>query len=93
MIFNRKNVEVTKTINRATKDANEWITSIAGDEHLVLKKNTDIRIEMGGWKKPPAGWTKCNYDVSHHEGDRDSGLGWIIRNVNGVFMEGSMGKF
>ncbi|EOA18880.1 hypothetical protein CARUB_v10007509mg, partial [Capsella rubella] len=45
------------------------------------------------WKKLEGGWVKCNYDASHHEGNRDSGLGWIIRNSTGIFLHGGMGRF
>lgn len=46
------------------------------------------------WKKLPNGWVKCNYDVSHHTNDQDSGMGWIIRNstLGNVEMCG-MGRF
>lgn len=36
---------------------------------------------------------KCNYDVSHYGGDNVSGIGWIIRDDKGVFLDCGMGKF
>ncbi|ESQ33179.1 hypothetical protein EUTSA_v10005379mg, partial [Eutrema salsugineum] len=45
------------------------------------------------WSSPSHNFLKCNYDASHHDGTQNSGLGWIIRNSNGVFLDGGMGKF
>ncbi|EFH51916.1 hypothetical protein ARALYDRAFT_347512 [Arabidopsis lyrata subsp. lyrata] len=45
-----------------------------------------------GWRKPPRGVMKCNYDVSHHGGNRVSGLGWIIRDSFGTFHDCGWGK-
>ncbi|ESQ37212.1 hypothetical protein EUTSA_v10003059mg, partial [Eutrema salsugineum] len=45
------------------------------------------------WRAPSNGLVKCNYDASHHRGNNDSGLGWIIRNCNGTFLDAGMGKF
>lgn len=45
------------------------------------------------WKTPPRGWIKCNYDSSHHEGNTASGLGWIIRNSNGILLHCCMSSF
>lgn len=36
---------------------------------------------------------KCNYDVSHHEGNTNSGMGWIIRNSTGLCLDCGMGQF
>jgi len=45
------------------------------------------------WSTPPRGWVKCNYDASHQFNDRCSGLGWIIRNSDGVCLDCGQGKF
>ncbi|CAA7035355.1 unnamed protein product [Microthlaspi erraticum] len=45
------------------------------------------------WQVPSRGWVKCNYDASHHDGDQDSGMGWIIRNSNGHFLDCGMDKY
>ncbi|CAH8350757.1 unnamed protein product [Eruca vesicaria subsp. sativa] len=36
---------------------------------------------------------KCNYDVSHHEGDKESGMGRILRNSKGEFITCGVEKF
>lgn len=33
------------------------------------------------------------FDASHYEGNRPSGMGWIIRNSNGVFLNCAMDKY
>ncbi|CAH2047873.1 unnamed protein product [Thlaspi arvense] len=45
------------------------------------------------WTPPPYGWTKCNYYASHHMTNQHSGLGWILRNSQGVFLNGGMDKY
>lgn len=40
------------------------------------------------------GRVKCNYDdASHHDGNRISGLGWIIRDSRGMVLDCGMGQF
>ncbi|KAG7537196.1 Ribonuclease H-like superfamily [Arabidopsis suecica] len=48
---------------------------------------------METWRRPMTGWVKCNYDVSHHDGDSVSGIGWIICNSQGICLDCGMGKF
>lgn len=65
---------------------------------LNLTKNREARhngnqVQHGHGKKPFLGWLKCNYDVSHHERNRNSRIGWIIRNSNWTFLCCGMGKF
>lgn len=45
------------------------------------------------WERPQIGWLKCNYDVTHHDGDTISGMGWILRDSNECFQECGFGKF
>lgn len=70
------------------KDVKEWITS------TPEQTTSTTRIHSSGkWKRPPTVWVICNYDASHHQGINDSGVGLIIRNSNGAFMECGMGEF
>ncbi|CAN6861486.1 unnamed protein product [Brassica oleracea] len=48
---------------------------------------------LKSWQLPPADWVKCNYDVSHHHGRQESGMGWIIRNKFGIVLDCGMGRF
>lgn len=43
------------------------------------------KVRKAKWSKSLRGWMKCNYDASHHEGDQDSGLGWIIKTPKEFF--------
>lgn len=38
------------------------------------------------WRKPPNGWVKCNYDASHHVGDRNSDLDGFYRTTMEFFL-------
>lgn len=95
LLFNRTNIDATETIQRALVDTKEWIhsSSVSPDQIVMEQKFTGTNTHANGWKRPRRGWVKCNYDVSHHEGNIDSGMGWIIRNDNGFFMDCGMGKY
>ena len=92
LVFNRRTIEVTDDVEQAVTDTREWIENTAVSE----QGQPDIQHRRGPrarWMPPEQGWVKCNYDSSHHEGDRGSGIGWIIRNSHGTFMECGMRKF
>ncbi|CAL9222427.1 unnamed protein product, partial [Arabidopsis halleri] len=73
-------------------DTQEWIENVVQHETSTTSHQSLQRREQR-WKRPTSGWVKCNYDASHHEGERESGLGWIIRNTHGLVIECGMGKF
>ena len=85
-------IEVTEAVEQAVIDTREWIENIATSEqgHNDIHHHRSPRVK---WKTPQRGWVKCNYDSSHHKGTSGSGLGWIIRNSHGTFMECGMSKF
>ncbi|ESQ46783.1 hypothetical protein EUTSA_v10028305mg, partial [Eutrema salsugineum] len=81
-----------ETLKRAIDDVKEWISASSTGSSI----SANIFSTSGHhdrWRPLSRDMIKCNYDASHHEGARDSGLGWIIRNGNGTFLESGMGKF
>lgn len=67
-------------MKKAVENTKEWLEVHNKDlqdqgQHVVSSLQ---HHEDRGWGKPPCGWIKTNYDASHIEGDRPSGLGWII---------------
>lgn len=83
---------MNETIKRARDDTNEWLD--VQEKAQQYDQTKPVRTQSRrNWKKPHKGWIKCNYDASHHERNRASGLGWIIRNFNGVFLNRAMGKY
>ncbi|XP_010513002.1 PREDICTED: uncharacterized protein LOC104788940 [Camelina sativa] len=96
LVFNYRLIEITDIAKNALTDTEEWLNCMVTEEQPSAGQSTGQqcpRPRRIQWKKPNDGWVKCNYDVSHYEGDRHSGLGWLIRNTNGIFLDGGMGKY
>lgn len=92
LIFNRKSIDHKDVLNQAINDTKEWLDNITQHEKSPSRIHPSLsRNEK--WTPPMRGRLKCNFDASHHEGNRISGLGWIIRDSNGTFMDCGMGKF
>lgn len=92
LIFNRKSITQSDTLNQAINDTKEWLENRPQRESSSARTHQCLsRRER--WTPPPRGWIKCNYDASHREGDSASGLGWIIRDSTGTFMDCGMGQF
>lgn len=83
----------TDTLNQTTDNTKEWFDN--QDQTCVISTPRDAiwSATNTSWKKPSSGWVKCKYDVSHHEGNRLSGFGWIKHNSNGIFHNCGMEKF
>ncbi|XP_013680038.1 uncharacterized protein LOC106384647 [Brassica napus] len=43
-------------------------------------------IRSAKWEPPPANWVKCNFDYSSRSDSMEEGIGWIVRDHNGVFL-------
>ncbi|KAG7567314.1 Reverse transcriptase zinc-binding domain [Arabidopsis thaliana x Arabidopsis arenosa] len=92
LVFNRKAITTMETVNQAATDTKEWLDN-AQKSDLTTRTAQVTKARREGWSKPPPGIMKCNYDVSHHDGNRASGLGWIIRDSTGAVLDCGMGKF
>lgn len=44
------------------------------------------------WEPPAQDYLKCNFDSSYGQGPEFMGVGWILRNSNGVFIEAGWAK-
>ncbi|KAL1222484.1 hypothetical protein V5N11_020712 [Cardamine amara subsp. amara] len=93
MVFNRKADTPVDTINRAMEDTKEWLDSREENGKFPSQRDIGGPRQNLTWQKPRSGWVKCNFDASHHEGNRSSGLGWIIRNSDGTFLFCDMETF
>ena len=38
------------------------------------------------WEPPPCNWVKCNFDFSSGANSIVDGIGWILRDHDGVFL-------
>ncbi|VVA98337.1 unnamed protein product [Arabis nemorensis] len=81
-----------ETHRRAINDVEEWVSTLGDTNENIFTQPMPTQQQVR-WKPPASDWVKCNYDVSHREGNQNSGLGWIIKNSNGIFLEAGMGKF
>ncbi|CAF1993233.1 unnamed protein product [Brassica napus] len=75
-------------------------TKIIGRRHVFYESNSIFR----GFHFPSEcpseyrcflvveGWVKCNYDASLTQ-YQTSGMGWVIRNSHGIFLNCGVGKF
>lgn len=62
-----------------------------GIHSTLAKKSTPTpRPKSTMWEPPPLGWMKCNFDCSFRSNDRCAGIGWILRDANGVLMRAGM---
>lgn len=91
MVFNHKTMDSTETLNRAITDIKEWMESLIHVEHTAGPNLHTCRASK--WSKPKRGWVKCNYDASHHAEQDQAGMGWIIRDAMGNFLDCGMGKY
>ncbi|XP_010501862.1 PREDICTED: uncharacterized protein LOC104779182 [Camelina sativa] len=92
LVFNHKMMDQNVISTQILSDVEEWITNTSpqSDEGHEVHR---ARSQGTKWTPPDQRWVKCNYDASHHDGDRNSGLGWILRTTTGAFLEAGMGKF
>ncbi|EOA18130.1 hypothetical protein CARUB_v10006591mg [Capsella rubella] len=97
LVFNRKSTTTEEVFKYICLDTEEWLNHLT--PHAPIPTTTSKPLShhaptrRSKWTPPCQGWVKCNYDASHHEGNRDSGLGWIIRDSQGTFLNGGMGRF
>ncbi|XP_020873128.1 uncharacterized protein LOC9303263 isoform X1 [Arabidopsis lyrata subsp. lyrata] len=92
LVFNKVTITAEETLARAAADTKEWIESRkATNEGPPQHIHSSGRLEK--WTRLARGWVKCNYDAAHREGKEDSGLGWIIRDSQGIFLHSGWGKF
>ncbi|XP_010462981.1 PREDICTED: uncharacterized protein LOC104743622 [Camelina sativa] len=73
MVFNKKQIDQNDTKTQAFTDTKEWLNNTEKLEQY--QGNQQVPSRHGKWKPPDQRWVKCNFDASHHEGNRDSGLG------------------
>lgn len=91
LVFNRKATTTVDTVIHAVSDTKEWLDNAT--KTTTRHNSGPIKdAREASWRKPPRGVMKCNYDVSHHGGNRVSGLGWIIRDSFGTFHDCGWGK-
>ncbi|XP_018462836.1 uncharacterized protein LOC108833951 [Raphanus sativus] len=48
-------------------------------------QNRNVEAQQHKWIRPPAGYTKCNYDGAFSNTERGAKAGWIIRDDMGIF--------
>jgi len=92
LVFNKRAKDTTDIVKQASLDTKEWLDNMRPPERNT-RDQLSSTSRKANWQKPPVGWVKCNYDVSHYEGKITAGLGWIIRNSHGTCMDCGMGKF
>lgn len=78
-------------LQRVYNDVKEWIQIT--EHEFQAQQTTGSSNISSKWQKPPLGWVKCNFDVAHREGNNPSGLGWIVRNHAGTFLNSGNGVF
>lgn len=95
MVFSRKTVDLIEILRKAQCDTKKWLDAMETSSNgSVGALNNQRGSKQDRHRKKTEGeLVKCNYDVSHHEGNQDSGLGWIIRNSNGQLLTCGMDKF
>jgi len=92
LVFNKRATDMADIIKQTILDTKEWLDNTRLPERPYREQQSST-LRKAIWQRPPVGWVKCNYDVSHHEGNKFSGLGWIIRNSQGICLDCGMGKF
>lgn len=94
LLFNSKVIAPEILFNLVVSDVNEWISYNQDYNDTQERQRSRVtQANKSQWKKPPSGWVKCNYDVSHRTGNNSSGMGWIIRSRNGSFLNCGHGAF
>lgn len=53
-----------------------------------MKSYINLQAQDRTWKKPHAGFMKCNIDAYIQTNDQRIGLGMIIRDITGNFIAG-----
>ncbi|KAL9308029.1 putative ribonuclease H domain, reverse transcriptase zinc-binding domain-containing protein [Arabidopsis thaliana] len=75
-----------KDLSSAHHDAEEWST--LGDTRRLREFNSPIANgsrRILHWRRPEAGWIKCNYDGSYIQHLQRTSGAWIIRNELGHY--------
>jgi len=84
LIFGREANTWEKDLSSAHHDAEEWST--LGDTRRLREFNSPIANgsrRILHWRRPEAGWIKCNYDGSYIQHLQRTSAAWIIRNELG----------
>lgn len=93
MLFNHKVWSQEEILTKAQFDTKEWLdetkTLTSNETHLTFHN----ALKKMKWTKPKDDWIKYNYDVSHHTGNHQSGMGWIMRNAYRTLKHYGMDKF
>ncbi|XP_048599877.1 uncharacterized protein LOC125579991 [Brassica napus] len=74
-------------IYRASSANEEW-----NSVYVSQKAPPVINPKPITWEPPPMGWLKCNFDCSFRKESNSVGIGWIIRDANGVFVYAGMAR-
>lgn len=79
-------------------------SKVAGDPIRILQQKhhdgktipnpikTSTENVTVSWQPPEMGWMKLNTDGACQNGNRQMGVGGLIRNENGVWIRGFMGR-
>lgn len=79
-LFQHRNHHPMEDYQRAFRAHMEWKNS-----RDASSRNVSTPRKISQWLPPPPGWLKCNFDASFNKDSEVAGVGWIIRNSEGVF--------
>ncbi|KAG2240190.1 hypothetical protein Bca52824_090951 [Brassica carinata] len=91
LLYSAKDHSIQKCYESINADIGEWV-SIMSLDPINSREIRTFSSHTSRWEPPPVGWVKCNYDVSLTQYPT-SGMGWVIRNSQGILLNCGMGKF
>ncbi|XP_056843138.1 uncharacterized protein LOC130495690 [Raphanus sativus] len=82
-IFEGKHNDADETVAKCLEDSKRWfdvLETAKRDGSETKRRGGDSRV----WKAPERGVVKCNIGISWIKKTRVAGMGWIVRNSEGV---------
>lgn len=81
-LFRGKDYSAHDTIQKAKEDEAEWRGR--NEAEVVEVKHPLTKTAGARWKPPPNQWLMCNSDGAWRKESRDGGVGWVLRNNQGL---------
>ncbi|CAA7016992.1 unnamed protein product [Microthlaspi erraticum] len=84
LLFTQKQVQAMEDALKSMEEVAEWLSvNPTSETHQHIQRQGN----MGIWDPPPSGWLKCNSDSSFKVNNDYMGVGWIIRDEHGHYIE------
>ncbi|CAA7017512.1 unnamed protein product [Microthlaspi erraticum] len=88
-LFAHRNVHPQNDVEKGVQAVAEWF--IANPSTTIQERRICV-TPTSCWEPPSSGWLKCNFDSTYRSSASCMGVGWIIRDDKGQYIESGWAK-